>query len=72
MTRFFVANSECRVYAYEPGFPGNNRSYTGTGWRGYVAANVRMLSWLSVNAKFGATWQATANCDAGLSLSFRY
>jgi hypothetical protein len=72
IVRFMVASSECRIYAYEPGFPGNNRSFTGTGWRGYAAGTVRPFDWLAVNAKFGVTLDSATTCDAGLSLSFRY
>ncbi len=72
VVRFMIAASECRIYAYEPGFPGNNRSFTGAGWRSYAAATVRPFDWLAVNAKFGVTLDTATTCDAGLSLSFRY
>lgn len=72
VVRFMVATPESRIYAYEPGFPGNNRSFTGTGWRSYAAATVRPFDWLAVNAKFGVTKDTATTCDAGLSLSFRY
>jgi len=72
VTRFMVAASECRIYAYEPGFPGNNRSFTGPGWRSYAAATVRPFDWLALNAKFGVTLDSATTCDAGLSLSFLY
>jgi hypothetical protein len=72
VVRFMVAAPECRIYAYEPGFPANNRSFTGNGWRGYAALTTRLFDWLAVNAKFGVTMDAATTCDAGLSLSFRY
>lgn len=72
VSHFAVNDAACRVYAYEPGLPGSSVSFTGSGWRGFVAANLRPLNWLSVSAKFGVTWQNFTTCDAGLSLSFRY
>lgn len=72
VSHFTVNDPACRVYAYEPGLPGSTVSFTGSGWRGYVAANLRPLNWLTFSAKFGVTWQTTTTCDAGLSLSFRY
>ena len=72
VSHFAVSDPACRVYAYEPGLPGSSVSFTGSGWRSYVAANLRPLNWLALSAKFGITWQATTTCDAGLSISFRY
>jgi hypothetical protein len=68
VTRYDVSQSSVRVYAYEPGFPGNNRSFTGNGWRWYLAGLVPFMNHYRVRCKLGATAGKSLTYDAGLGL----
>jgi hypothetical protein len=67
-TRFHVTSSDCRVYAFESGLPGNNRALDGTGWRAFMLGRIRVASLLRLSAKLGLTATYATGVDAGLGL----
>jgi hypothetical protein len=68
---FRVNDPRCRVYAYEPGFPGNNTSFAQNGWRGYAKGGVRIVRSLELKLKIGVFRDTVATVDGGLSLEAR-
>jgi hypothetical protein len=72
LIRFWVSQRECRLYSYEPGFPGNNVSFDRNGWRAYAASTVRIQEWLKLGAKLGVSTGDHTVLDGALNLETRF